>query len=127
MQKVTILGREFPLFLSVSALEQIKDRMGGVEETAEALKAEENTLETLDKSITLLAILAKEGAVAHRFENPDAPVIIPPDEQLLHSLISIADLNRITSPLIEALNDGVGRTVFSMPDEENEKNSAGAQ
>ena len=120
METIKLLGRDYPLHCGVNAMRQIKRRFGGVEEL------EEDLFNKLDKSITLIAILANEGAKLHNFEHPDESKLPALDDDIVGSAVTIAMLGAIEGKLVTTMNEGVGRNVFSMPEPDDEKNSTGA-
>lgn len=126
METIKLLGRDYPLHCGVNAMRQIKRRFGGVEEAVEGLELEEDLFNKLDKSITLIAILANEGAKLHNFEHPDEPKLPALDDDIVGSAVTIAMLGAIEGKLVTTMNEGVGRNVFSMPEPDDEKNSTGA-
>lgn len=120
---ITILGREYPLKYSVNAMKEIQKRYGSVERAAEGLQGERDVFEKLDYAIGLVCILATEGARSHNFEFPNEEQIPDFPADMAETILTIADLGDITPMIIKAINEGMGRTVFS---EEGEKNTAGA-
>lgn len=120
---VTILGREYPLKLSLNAMQEIKKRYGGVDRAAEGLQGDGNIFEKLEYAIILVSILATEGARSHNYEFPTEEAIPDLTEDIAGTALTIADLGTISPKIIRAINEGMGRKVFS---EDDEKNTPGA-
>lgn len=120
---INILGRDYPLKLSVNAMQKIKELYGGVGGAAERLQANGDVIERLQIAAALLSILATEGARArnYEFQNeeplPDLPV------EVTGTVLTVADLNKIIPKIVKAINEGMGREIFS---EDDEKNTPGA-
>ena len=116
-------SREYPLKLSTNAVKEIKQRFSGVEKAINALESESTSVfERLELTVSLVSILATHGARAYNFDHPEEPPIPDLPEETAGTILTIADLNDITPKIYAAFNEGVGRTVFSMPDDDSEKN-----
>ena len=120
---VTLLGRDFPLKLSVNAMQEIKKLYGGVDRAADGLVGKGDVFQKLEYAVTLVSILATEGARSHNFEHPEDDPIPDLPVNVAGTVLTIADLKEVTPKLIKAMNEGMGREVFS---EEDEKNTVGA-
>lgn len=145
---VMIGSREYPLKLSTFAVRDIKARFSAnnrstvdkesekrpddndpvsrINDVGEAIDALEDkntaTLDRLCLAVALVSILATHGARAYNFDHPEEPPIPDLPEEVAGSIITIADLTTIVPAIRNAFNEGVGRTVFSMPDDDSEKN-----
>lgn len=120
---INILGREYPLKLSVNAMQEIKKLYGGVGGAAERLQAADDIFERLQISVALVSILATEGARSRNFEHPNDEPIPDLPVDVAGTVLTIADMGEITPKLVRAMNDGMGREIFS---EDDEKNTPGA-
>lgn len=117
MITVTILGREFPLNLGVEAMKEIKNRFGDVDKAVEAVESE-NSFEKLDQNIVMLAALIKSGVDAYNFEHLGEKPLAAPSEEILSSIITIADLSELEPKIVAAIEEGTGRNILSTPDKE---------
>lgn len=119
---VKIGTRNYPLYLSTNGMQEIKERFGDVYKAADKLSdATTTTFDRLGLAVALVSILATQGARAHNFNYPDEPRIPDLPEDIAGTILTIADLGNLTTKIQQAINIGVGRTVFSMPDDD-EKN-----
>lgn len=125
---ITVLGREYPLKLSVNAMQEIEELYGGVDKAATDLVEAKNVFERLRISIKLVSILATEGARSHNYEHPDEEKIPDLPVAIAGTVLTVADLNDVSPKIIKAFNIGMGRTIFSEPteSEDDEKNTEGA-
>ena len=122
---VNLLGREYPLKLSVNAMDEIKTRFGDLDRAVGGLAKTEDIFVRFKFAVSLVTILANHGARAFCYEHPEAPAFPALTEEIVSTILDVKDIGAIMPKVISALNDGMGREVFSMP-EDNEKNSPGA-
>ena len=120
---VTILGREYPLKLSANAMQQIKKLYGGLAKAGAALAGEDEVLDKIEVSIKLISILATEGARAHNLEHPDEEKIPDMPAEIVGTVLTLPEINRMAPQIGKAINEGMERNIIS---EDDEKNIVGA-
>ena len=118
-----IMNYEYPLKLSVNAMQEINKLYGGVETAAQGLTGDGNVFEKLRIAISLFSILATEGARSYNFEHPNEPPIPDLPVSIAGTVMTVADLGRVTPLIVQAMNEGLDRKVFS---EDEGKNTEGA-
>lgn len=87
MVKVNIRGKEFPLCLTVAALDKINEKCGGLSELTGFLSGSGDLSKSFRNTAWLLALLIEEGeknrAVCAQFDgNPVERIDLPTYEQL---------------------------------------------
>lgn len=131
-QTVEIRGKQFPLCLTVEALEEITELCGGLgslnnyifgkataEEPGEAGKAYANT-------VRIIGILVQEGEanryMEDRWDNPKAERRLVPGADELRHLLTPGESIRYRADVIQAINEGLSQKIEAAP----EKNAGGA-
>lgn len=107
MVKVDIRGKEFPLCLTVTALDKINDKCGGISELTSFLSGSGDLSKSFRNTAWLLALLIEEGeknrAVCAQFDgNPVEQANLPDYEQLC-SMCTIHTMMRYRGVALEAI------------------------
>lgn len=125
MVKIKILGNEYPLVLTVAALDDLKARGVALSEVGGLLALREGTtIETVvDNSLWLLGVLMREGKANAAYTSPEMAVgELPTAEELRHILTPGQVLYDILPQLSRALMESMARTTEAA----HEKNAADA-
>ena len=133
---VVIKGKEFPLRLTVAALDKINDKCGGIGGIMDFLRGNPEEIEGLDdlqkeqkvveaasrakiNNAWMLGLLMQEGEenrlIEARFGEGDrTPRAVPGPEELMH-LLTPAQIEEYRLNILMAVNEGMKRTFEAVP------------
>ena len=99
---IELLGERHPLCFSLSAIEQIADTFGGIEEMQAALGDDSNTVKQMKNVITLLKILMRAGRRYYKLMDEELP------RDLIDNVGDLLDFSdpRATAAVFEAIGAG---------------------
>lgn len=108
MVKVNIRGKEFPLCLTVAALDKINDKCGGISELAGYLNGSGDLSKSFHNTAWLLALLIEEGeknrAVCAQFDGNSVERSDLPNYEQLCSMCTIHTMMRYRGVVLEAIS-----------------------
>lgn len=128
MVKVTIRGKEFPLCLTVAALDKINEKCGGLNHLIDWIRGNGNVSAGICNTAWALGLLIEEGEenrlVEAQFE-PDAKTERRevPDSVALSHLLTPRTAKEYTVPVLDAVMESISQTIEA----ENSKNGANAE
>lgn len=115
MVKVDIRGKEFPLCLTVAALDKINDKCGGLSELSGFLNGSGDLSKAFHNTAWMLALLLEEGEknriVCSRFDGNQVDEVNPPDYEDLCSMVTIHTMMRYRSTVLEAINQSMAQDI----------------
>lgn len=116
MTTIKIAGQEYPLALTLGAMEQLDEMCGGIENAAKVFDGKKmgQIVETLVK---MLGILIRGGCDYIAAEGQDAPKA--PNEAAIKAGLLPRDIPAAKTALFQAMADSMGRTVDVEPDLKN--------
>lgn len=116
MTTIKIAGQEYPLALTLGAMEQLDEMCGGIENAAKVFDGKKmgQIVETLVK---MLGILIRGGCDYMAAEGQDAPKA--PNDNAIKSGLLPRDIPAAKTALFQAMADSMGRTVDVEPDPKN--------
>lgn len=128
MVKVTIRGNEFPLCLTVAALDKINAKCGGLNGLHEWLGGNGSTSEAICNTAWLLGVMIEEGEenrlIEARFEKGSkAERKLVPDSEALSHLLTPGSAKRYIADVWKAVNESLAQTIEA----ENPKNGENAE
>lgn len=115
MAKVTIRGKEFPLCLTVAALDQINDKCGGLDKLDSFIVGDGDIGRAYSNTAWLLALLLEEGEknrqVCAQFDgNMTESVQVPTYEQL-RSMTTIYTMIRYRNVCLDAISESMHQDI----------------
>lgn len=116
MTTIKIAGQEYPLALTLGAMEQLDEMCGGIENAAKVFDGKKmgQIVETLVK---MLGILIRGGCDYLAIEGQEAPKA--PTENAIKAGLLPRDIPTAKTALFQAMADSMGRTVDVEPDQKN--------
>lgn len=115
MVKVNIRGKEFPLCLTVAALDKINDKCGGLSELHTFLYGTDNLSEAFRNTAWLLALLLEEGEknriVCSQFDGAHVEEINLPDCEDLCSMVTIHTMMRYRVAALQAIEQSMSQDI----------------
>lgn len=128
MVKVTIRGKEFPLCLTVAALDKINVKCGGLNELTAWLKGNGSTSEAICNTAWLLGVMIEEGEenrlIEARFEKDiEVERRGVPDAEAISHLLTPGSAKRYMVDVWKAVDESLAQTIEA----ENPKNGENAE
>ena len=116
MTTIKIAGQEYPLALTLGAMEQLDEMCGGIENAAKVFDGKKmgQIVETLVK---MLGILIRGGCDYLAIEGQEAPKA--PTENAIKAGLLPRDIPAAKTALFQAMAGSMGRTVDVEPDPKN--------
>ena len=116
MTTIKIAGQEYPLALTLGAMEQLDEMCGGIENAAKVFDGKKmgQIVKTLVK---MPGILIRGGCDYMAAEGQDAPKA--PNENAIKAGLLPRDIPTAKTALFQAMADSMGRTVDVEPDQKN--------
>ena len=111
--KVTINGKEYPLLLTTRATKEIAGRYGGLEKLGDKLLKSENFEMAIDEIVWLVCELANQCILADNIRNSKSEPLL--DADTVEILTTPFDLANFKDSILEAMNEGMKRSVRSEP------------
>ena len=123
MVAARIRGKEFPLCLTVAALDRINDKCGGLSGLNAFLTGDGNGSRAMVNTAWLLGLLIQEGEehrlVEARFSGESAErIVVPAPEDIAH-LLTYGEIRGYYSLVWRAVNESLSRAIEAEP-EKNE-------
>ena len=119
MAKVTIRGKEFPLCLTVAALDKINEKCGGLSELTAFLNGSGDLSKAFHNTAWLLALLIEEGEknriVCARFDGTQVEKTDLPDYDTLCSLVTIRTMMRYRGTVMDAIGESMKQEIKAAP------------
>lgn len=119
MAKVTIRGKEFPLCLTVTALDKINEKCGGLSELTAFLNGPGDLSKAFHNTAWLLALLIEEGEknriVCARFDGTQVENADLPDYDTLCSLVTIRTMMRYRGTVMDAIGESMKQEIKAAP------------
>lgn len=125
MVTAQIGGKEFPLCLTVAALDKINEKIGGLHKLSDFLNGgKETNYETmLTNAAWLLALLMKEGEenrlLYHRYcetNGADLERREIPDQTALSHILTIASATRLRTSVLAAVSESMAQEIQAVHD-----------
>lgn len=113
MASITINGKEYPLLLSTKATKDIADRYGGLEKLGDKLLKSENFELAIEEIMWLVCELANQCIQADNIRNGTNEPLL--DVETVELLTTPYDLAMFKDAILEAMNEGMKRSVHSEP------------
>ena len=115
MAKVTIRGKEFPLCLTVAALDKINEKCGGLNELTNFLLGSNDLSKAFYNTAWMLVLLIQEGEknrqVCNNFSGQTVePAELPTYEQLC-SMVTIHTMMSYRSNCLEAIRESMHQDI----------------
>lgn len=115
MVKVNIRGKEFPLCLTVAALDKINDKCGELSELHGFLFGSEELSKAFRNTAWLLALLLEEGeknrVICSRFDGEHVEEINPPDCEDLCSMVTIHTMMQYRVAALQAIEQSMSQDI----------------
>lgn len=129
MSKVTIRGKEFPLCLTVAALDKINEKCGKLSELGAFLNGSGDLSEAFRNTAWLLALLIEEGEhnriVCANFDGAQAERADLPDYDVLCSMVTIGTMMRYRGTVIDAIRESMNQEIEAAPSKNAENAEQG--
>ncbi len=127
MVKVTIRGKEFPLCLTVAALDKINEKCGGLNKLIDWITGNGNVSEGICNTAWILGLLIEEGEenrlVETMFEaNAQTERREVPNSEALAHLLTPRTAKEYRVPVLDAVMESISQTIEA----ENSKNGENA-
>lgn len=110
--KITLGGKDYPLFMSVRAVKEISEKYGGLEQLGETMANKKDITEAIDDIIWLVTLLANQPIIinnrAHVGE--EKPLLTAEDVEYMTGL---GDLNDMQNAITLAMSRGTARSIVS--------------
>lgn len=133
MVTAQIGGKEFPLCLTVAALDKINEKIGGLHKLSDFLNGgkEADYEAMLTNTAWLLALLMKEGEenrqlYQHYFETNGAELDRRdiPDQAALSHILTIASATRLRTSVLAAVSESMSQEIQAVHDGKKKENVA---
>lgn len=115
MVKVMIRGKEFPLCLTVAALDKINEKCGGLSELESFLNGSGDVSKAFHNTAWMLALLIEEGEknriVCERFDGKDAERNDLPGYEQLCSMVMIRTMMGYRNEVYNAIYDSMKKEI----------------
>ena len=119
MAEVEILGKKFPLCLTVAAVDKINEKCGGLNGITKFLDGAEdgkvNTGKAMCNTAWLLGLLIQEGEenrlILARFSGEKAERRVVPDSEAICHLLTIASAKKYRTAVFEAVNESLKQEI----------------
>lgn len=120
MAAVTIRGKEFPLCLTVAALDEINRKCGGMKKLSAFLKGEDGSGNELNSTMIcntawMLGLLLREGEenrlMNARFDGIQTERRTVPDEKNILHFLNIRTALRYRTAVLEAVNESMEQDI----------------
>lgn len=122
-----IRGKEFPLCLTVAALDRINEKCGGLKGLPTFLRGDGNGSKAIANTAWLLGVLIKEGEehriVEARFSGEKTDRIEVPDSDALSHLLNIAEAKMYYDLVWAAIAESIHQEIEA----EHQKNAPNAE
>ena len=109
-------GSEYPLALTLGAMEKIDELCGGFENASAAFEGK-SIMETVDILVSILYILVAGGVGYARANGERVPDV--PEPALIKAQLMPKDIRTAKERVFQAMAEGMGRTVDVEPDPKN--------
>ena len=119
MAQVEILGKEFPLCLTVAAVDKINEKCGGLNGITKFLDGEEdgktNTGKALCNTAWMLGLLIQEGEenrlILSRFSGEKTERRVVPGPEAIAHLLTVASAKKYRTAVFEAVNESLKQEI----------------
>lgn len=115
MAKVTIRGKEFPLCLTVAALDQINDKCGGLSELQNFLLGDGDVSRAYRNTAWMLALLIEEGEknrqICSLFDGRKVESVQLPTYEQLCTMSTIYSMMRYRSICLDAISESMNQDI----------------
>lgn len=115
MAKVTIRGKEFPLCLTVAALDKINEKCGGLDSLTDFVLGSSNLSKAFYNTAWLLSVLIEEGEknrqVCNRFDGQTVETVDLPTYEQLCSMFTIHTMMRFRGDCLEAISESMQQDI----------------
>lgn len=110
--KITLYGKEYPLFMSVRAVKEISNKFGGLEQLGETMAKKKDGIDAFDDVLWLITLLANQPILIHNRAHigEEKPLLTVEDVELMTGL---DDLDTMQNAIIIAMSRGKSRSIVS--------------
>ncbi|MBD5128440.1 MAG: hypothetical protein HDT43_00720 [Ruminococcaceae bacterium] len=110
--KITLGGKEYPLFMSVRAVKEISEKYGGLEKLGESMANNSNIMDTIDDVVWLIILLANQPIMTYNRAHigEEKPLLTIEDVELMAGL---DDLEGMQDAILLAMSRGTSRSIVS--------------
>ena len=115
MAKVTIRGKEFPLCMTVTALDKINDKCGGLDKLTEFVLGGGDLCKAFYNTAWMLALLIEEGEknrqVCDCFDGRSTDAVQLPDYDQLCSMVTIHTMMQLRNVCLDAVKESMEQDI----------------
>ncbi len=124
MVKVNIRGKEFPLCLTVAALDKVTAKCGPLSKITDFLDGSKNLAQASINQAWLLGLLIQEGEANRRMEarftgEKSEPIAVPSSEDIAH-LMTYAEMCTYSGAVYAAVEESLVQTIEAVPEKNGE-------
>ncbi len=123
MVEVDIGGKKFPLCLTVSALDKVNEKCGGMKNIGAFLDGKDtderaSSSRAMVNTVWMLALLLQEGEenriVFSRLAGEETERQLVPDQETLNHLLTVASANKYRVAVIQAVNESMVQEIEAL-------------